>query len=312
VTNPPKELERRTIVVGDRERTYWLAPRPNANANANRRPAPLLVVLHGLGTPVATMAEWSGLATRGPEAGFATVFAEGIEEMWDDTGRGRTDGVDDDAFARALVGRLTEDGIADPNQLFLVGLSNGGFFSERLARTRVLEPRGIVLVVSTTRAATRQDTPVPEAPTAVLCFAGTADRLVPYTGGRSTGPLGWFARRRVRPLLLDPSGREVVGAEALAEDWASANGLPATPHTEELPGTELPIRRLSWTAPEHSAADHPPVVLYRIEGGSHGWPGGPQVLPARLTGRIPSDLDATGILLDFAREILATSDEKQD
>jgi polyhydroxybutyrate depolymerase len=41
------------------------------------------------------------------------------------------------------------------------------------------------------------------------------------------------------------------------------------------------------------------VVLYRIEGGGHGWPGGPQYLQARIIGPIPRHLDATGILLDM-------------
>jgi polyhydroxybutyrate depolymerase len=40
------------------------------------------------------------------------------------------------------------------------------------------------------------------------------------------------------------------------------------------------------------------VVLYRIEGGGHGWPGGPQFLPAAFIGPVPRRLDATGILLD--------------
>ncbi len=301
MTNQMDQLERRSLKVGGHERTYWLAPRPDSGG-----PAPLLVVLHGLGIPVAAMAEWSGLATRGPAAGFATVFPEGVEEMWDDTGRGRRDGVDDGAFAQALVGRLTGEGIADPQAVFLVGLSNGGFFAERLARAGILEPRGIVLVVSTTRVGTREDTPHPKAATALLCFAGTADRLVLYAGGRATGPLGWFARRRVRPRLLDPSGREVVGAETLAREWASVNGAPQEPETEDVPGTELPVRRMSWTAP-----GQPPVVLYRIEGGAHGWPGGPQYLPSRLIGRIPSDLDATGILLAFARDVLGPTDPDQ-
>jgi polyhydroxybutyrate depolymerase len=35
------------------------------------------------------------------------------------------------------------------------------------------------------------------------------------------------------------------------------------------------------------AGGHAPVVLYRIEGGGHGWPGGPQFLPARVVGPIP-------------------------
>jgi len=40
------------------------------------------------------------------------------------------------------------------------------------------------------------------------------------------------------------------------------------------------------------------VVVYRIQGGGHGWPGGPQYLPARVVGLIPRHLDATGILLN--------------
>jgi poly(3-hydroxybutyrate) depolymerase len=43
------------------------------------------------------------------------------------------------------------------------------------------------------------------------------------------------------------------------------------------------------------------VLLYRVDGGGHGWPGGPQFLPARLTGPVARSLDATGILLGMAR-----------
>ncbi len=45
------------------------------------------------------------------------------------------------------------------------------------------------------------------------------------------------------------------------------------------------------------------VVLYRIEGGGHAWPGGPQFLPARVIGPIPRQLDAIGILLDMVRGV---------
>ena len=41
------------------------------------------------------------------------------------------------------------------------------------------------------------------------------------------------------------------------------------------------------------------MVVYRIQGGGHGWPGGPQYLPPRVVGPIPRHLDATGILLDM-------------
>jgi poly(3-hydroxybutyrate) depolymerase len=56
-----------------------------------------------MGLDGRVMATWTGLAARGPEAGFTTVFPDAVSEVWDDAGRGRPDGVDDAAFVRALV-----------------------------------------------------------------------------------------------------------------------------------------------------------------------------------------------------------------
>jgi polyhydroxybutyrate depolymerase len=55
---------------------------------------------------------------------------------------------------------------------------------------------------------------------------------------------------------------------------------------------DLPVTRLSWRA-----AGRPPVVLYRVEGGGHTWPGGGQYLPARIIGPVARTLDATGLML---------------
>ncbi|MGH7778181.1 MAG: hypothetical protein ACREPI_13550 [Candidatus Dormibacterales bacterium] len=43
--------------------------------------------------------------------------------------------------------------------------------------------------------------------------------------------------------------------------------------------------------------------MYRLTDAGHGWPGGPQYAPAFLVGRIPRHVDATCIVLDFARAI---------
>jgi polyhydroxybutyrate depolymerase len=80
-------------------------------------------------------------------------------------------------------------------------------------------------------------------------------------------------------------------------DWAAANGITTGPAIEELdtPPGDLPVTRKTWTKP----GAHP-VTLYRIDGGGHGWPGGPQFLPARVIGPVTKDLDATALLLDMA------------
>ena len=56
-----------------------------------------------------------------------------------------------------------------------------------------------------------------------------------------------------------------------------------------------PVTRKTWKKP----GCHP-ATLYRIDGGGHGWPGGPQSMPARVIGPIAKHLDATGLLLDMA------------
>ncbi|MGH7763324.1 MAG: alpha/beta hydrolase family esterase [Candidatus Dormibacteraceae bacterium] len=278
MSRPPSgALERRTISVGGANRTYWLAPQPAPEA-------PLLMVLHAMGINGPNMAAWTGLAVRGPAAGFATVFPDAVAEIWDDTGSGRVDGLDDAAFVSSVTRRLVAEGTAAPGAVFLAGLSNGAFFAERLARHGLVQASGLALVAGTARQT-------------VLCIEGTKDPLLPYGGGRGSGMFGWMARRRARRQLVQSHGRVAVGAETLAGDWAAANGGPPRPTTEILsvaPG-DLHVDRLTWATPGHA-----PVVLYRIDGGGHGWPGGPQYMPALFVGRIAQSFDATGILLEFA------------
>jgi polyhydroxybutyrate depolymerase len=263
--------------------------------------APLLVVLHGMGLNGPRMAAWTGLAVRGPAAGFVTVLPDAVGETWDDTGRGRLDGIDDGGFVAGLVELLVAEGTAKAGALFVADLSNGAFFAERLARQGIVRAAGVILVSGTAREAGRQATPRPALPAAVLCIEGTRDPLVPYAGGRASGPMAWMARRRARRILTGRDGREVVGAEVLAADWATANGCGAAPSIEHLArrAGDVAVDRLGWTAP-----GRPPVFLYRIEGGGHGWPGGPQYLPTAFVGRVAQDLDGTGILLSFATDEL--------
>ena len=83
--------------------------------------------------------------------------------------------------------------------------------------------------------------------------------------------------------------------EDVAADWATTNGCPPSPTIEILPtsGDGLAVTKLTWQAP-----GRPSVVVYRIDGGGHTWPGGAQYLPRRIVGPVAKDLDATGIILE--------------
>jgi polyhydroxybutyrate depolymerase len=242
------------------------------------------------------MAAFTGLAERGPGAGFATVFPDGWEQRWNDgVLMRRSGGTDDVRFIAALVERLVDAGVARSGSVFLVGISNGASFAEHLARHALVPACGVVLVAGTATEPSRELAPAPMTPAAVLCFAGTADPLVPYAGGSigASGLIGRLAdRRRGEPRRLG------VAIETVARDWAAVNGAAREPTVERLAGApgELPVTRLSWRAP-----GGPPVEVCRIEGGGHGWPGGSQYLPSRLIGPIAGGPDATAILLAAAR-----------
>jgi poly(3-hydroxybutyrate) depolymerase len=142
----------------------------------------------------------------------------------------------------------------------------------------------------------------------MVLVMGTGDPTSPYEGGRliRRGLSGRILKRRAARHGELPGEDIVAGAEAVVADWAAGNGITvsgitatgsiARPTIEELPMEpgNLPVTRKAWTRP----GCHP-ATLYRVDGGGHGWPGGPQVMPTRAIGSPANHLDATALLLDM-------------
>jgi polyhydroxybutyrate depolymerase len=289
----PTHLTRLSIDGAGRERVSWVAPPPAGDAS-NR---PLLIVLHGAGGQGPGTAALTGLDRRGPAAGFLTVFPDGVGRVWNDS-RGaprlrRREGVDDVAFLGALVARFAAEGRARGTGVYLAGISNGGLMSERLARLGLLPVAGVGLVAGQGTEASRAAMRTPSQPASVVLFSGTADPLVPYAGG----PIG-FGRRASRRRGAS-GGRGIAAAtEVVAREWAAANGITGAPDVEQLARAgDLPVTRVTW----HQAGC-PSVVLHRIEGGGHTWPGGAQYLSPRIIGPVARALDASGIMLEQFRQ----------
>jgi polyhydroxybutyrate depolymerase len=291
-------LERGEITVAGVRRTYWLAraPRPAGRQAA----APLLIVLHGSGMDGRSMAWCTGLGTRGPAAGLTTVFPDGWQGVWHVARPpAREPRLDDARFLAELSGHLEAQGAARSWPVFLAGASNGAWFAEHVARHGLLPVAGLCLVSGAALEFSRRLAPVPLLHTALVMIMGTGDRSVPYQGGPLSrrGVSGLILKRRAARHGELPGEDVVAGAEAVAADWAAGNGITSAPAVEELPVPpgDLPVTRKTWSAPGCR-----PVALYRVDGGGHGWPGGPRFLPARITGPIARRLDATAILLDMA------------
>ena len=73
--------------------------------------------------------------------------------------------------------------------------------------------------------------------------------------------------------------------------WCKKNRCGSKARTTDLPDKTDDGTRISRT--EYTdCASRGRVVLYRIEGGGHTWPGGRQYLPVRLVGSVSRDLMA--------------------
>jgi len=303
--DPRDSLERRTsglepgsINVAGVRRTYWLARAPQRPGQ--RASVPLLIALHGSGMDGRSMARFTGLASRGPAAGITTVFPDGWRGVWHPARAPDTaPRLDDALFLSKLSTHLEVAGAARSWPVFLAGVSNGALFAEHVARNALLPVGGLFLVAGTALEFSRRLSRRPLLRSTVIVMMGTGDRAVPYTGGPLSrrGLSGLLLKRRAAKHGELPGEDVVAGAETVAADWATGNGIESSPAIDELqtPPGELPVTLKTWAAPGCRS-----VALYRIDGGGHGWPGGPQFLPARVIGPIARHLDATGILLDLA------------
>jgi polyhydroxybutyrate depolymerase len=297
------ELEHGEIDVAGVRRSYWVARAPR---QPGQQAPPLIIALHGSGTDGRGLAWFTGLAKRGPAAGVTTVFPDGWQQAWHPVRPpdAKPD-LDDARFLLELATHLEGLGAASSWPILLVGLAQGALYAEHVARHGLLPVAGLFLVAGTGLEFSRRLSPAPQLRASMTLIMGTGDRATPYEGGRliRRGFTGRRQKRRGARHGELPDEDIVLGAEALMVDWAAANGITTGPAIEELataPG-DLPVTRKTWTQP----GAHP-VTLYRVDGGGHGWPGGPQLLPSRVIGPVTKSLDATGLLLDMAARESAT------
>lgn len=273
------------LQYGGIERGYWLAVPPDREPQS---PAPLVLALHGGGGTAASLCRMrGGLLDLAQQGAFLLVCPQGVERHWNDgrqitRWRAQADDIDDVGFLTAVVEDVASRYPVDRQRVFATGISNGGLMSYRLACERADLVRAIAPVAASMAESLEC---APSRPVSVVILNGTADPLVPYEGG----PIGFKGNNLGRVVPADDARRR----------WAAWNRCEPEPAMDWLPdqaptdGTRVQL--LSHT----QCAGGTEVLLYRIEGGGHTWPGGPQYLPAGLVGRVSRDLDAGQAIWDF-------------
>jgi len=273
-----------TLRIDGQTRQYRLFT-PSAWAPGETRS--LVIALHGGGSSARALETYSGLSDKAAQAGFMVAYPDGSAVLgrlrtWNAgtcCGYAQKKNVDDVGFLSALIDSLVRRHGVDSRRVYVAGISNGGMMAYRLAAERPGQIAAVASVAGTLAIPPEQvRTTVP-----MLHFHGTADRFVPYDGGRGDRTL---------------ADVEHSSVDATMNAWIRANQAGDRAQVRELPDSADDGTRV-WRIRHASPRDPGAVTLYRIEGGGHTWPG--RAGHERLLGPVTRDISANDILWDFFR-----------
>lgn len=223
-------------------------------------PTPLIVLLHGYGSSGTRQTAYMGFEELVESHGFLLVAPHGTEEasnraprFWNATKAccnfgGST--VDDVGYILAVIDEMKSLFNVDSDRVYLVGHSNGGFMSFRMAR----EHSGtIAAIASLAGAALSEERGAPPHPVHVLQIHGTDDTTIRFEGG-------------------EIQDAHYPGAQESVERWARYNGCRVQGATEdraldldaEIEGPESSVTRFDTGCRPGGSAE-----LWTIPNGSH-------------------------------------------
>ncbi|HYO60242.1 PHB depolymerase family esterase [Archangium sp.] len=243
-------------------------------------PTPAVLAFHGFGSNEQEQEGLSRMSQEADAQGFIAVYPRGLNQTevtgnadprYEDTrswnagvccGPSQISRVDDVAFVDALLADLDTRVCLDTKRIYATGLSNGGFFSYRLACERSGQIAAIAPVAGMEGFAPCS----PVRPVSVMHFHGTDDRTIYYQGGNNI-----------------PFGGPYPSAQDSVARWASRDVCTGDTLSTYDQGDS------SCRTYTHCGQDTA-VTLCTVQGGGHTWPGG--LIPPEY-GHTTQDLDAT-------------------
>ena len=215
-------------------------------------PAPLVFNFHGYTSNALQQMFYGDFRPIADTAGFVVVHPQGTNDQlgnphWN-VGWGSST-VDDVGFTKALIDSLSEEYTINPERIYSTGMSNGGFFSYKLA-CELSDKIAAIASVTGSMNTGQNGSCSPSHPMPVMEVHGTADPTVPYTGNFAFAPIP-----SVVNFWVDFNDTETTPVVTLIEDTNTSDGSTAEHYLYEDGNNGVDV--------EH----------YKILNGGHTWPG---------------------------------------
>jgi polyhydroxybutyrate depolymerase len=233
------------------------------------RPVPVVFEFHGFGSNAQQQVAYGDFRPLADRDGFLIVApdGEGNPKHFSlvPTGAGS-----DVAMSEALLDRVEATFCVDAERVYATGMSNGAGLTVVLACVAADRFAAFGPVA----ASGYRDGCGGARPVSMVGFAGTADPVVPFNGGK-----------------VNCCGGATVGAApSNFAGWAQHDRCATTFRDEQL-GSQ--VTRRTWPGCEHGSD----VVFYIVDGGGHTWPGS-KIDVSRL-GLTTHQVDASATIWDF-------------
>jgi polyhydroxybutyrate depolymerase len=192
--------------------------------------------------------------------------------------------VDDVGFTLALLDKIERLSPIDARRVYATSMSNGAMMACRLAvdasdQIAAIAPVSGGMVVTSFQ---------PSRPLAVMHFHSVDDPRAPYAGGLGP-PFPGTTHRELHPSI-----------QTVIDEWAAFDGCPATPHVSRtISGTGTNQGETATRIAYNPCREATEVVLWKLTGSGHVWPGGKQDVNQTLLGRPTSIIDANTLMWRF-------------